>query len=339
MPTPLRDLFAGRIGGRRAVETVTAHRTFADVILPPRTRAALDQALSLVHSHELIFNRWGLGERHSTGLGLAFNFAGPPGTGKTICAEAIATALGKNLLSVRYAEMESMWAGETPKNVAAVFRMATEENAVLFFDEADAIASRRTTGATQGYQRESNTVVNVLLKELEAFNGVVIFATNLAVNFDPAFERRIRTHVRFEMPGVDEREQIWRVQLHPLKTPLAPDVNFRVLAERYEVSGGDIKNAVLKAATMAAAEPGDDSAKRIQQSQFERAMEEVLSGKNVMQQSLFGEGAPTAEDRMMRAVEAAELRWRKTAQVAVGMAAGGILLGLLAVIVALVRAF
>ena len=339
MSTPLRDLFAGRFGGRRAVETVTAHRTFADVILPPRTRAALDQALSLVHSHELIFTRWGLGERHSTGLGLAFNFAGPPGTGKTICAEAIATALGRNLLSVRYAEMESMWAGETPKNVAAVFRMAAEQNAVLFFDEADAIASRRTTGATQGYQRESNTVVNVLLKELEAFNGVVIFATNLAVNFDPAFERRIRTHVRFEMPGVDEREQIWRVQLHPVKTPLAPDVNFRVLAERYEVSGGDIKNAVLKAATMAAAEPGDDSTKKIQQSQFEGAMEEVISGKNVMQQSLFGEGVQTAEDRMMRAVEAAELRWQKTAQVAVGMAAGGVMLALIALVVVLVRAF
>ena len=339
MPTPLRDFFAGRIGGRRAVETITAHRTFADVILPPRTRAALDDALSLVHSHELIFTQWGLGERHSTGLGLAFNFAGPPGTGKTICAEAIATALGKDLLSVRYAEMESMWAGETPKNVAAVFRMATEQNAVLFFDEADAIASRRTTGAAQAYQRESNTVVNVLLKELEAFNGVVIFATNLAVNFDPAFERRIRTHVRFEMPGVDEREQIWRVQLHPLKTPLAADVNFRTLAERYEVSGGDIKNAVLKAATMAAAEPRDDSAKRIEQAQFERAMEEVLAGKNVMQQSLFGEGAESSDDRLMRAVEAAELRWRKTAQAAVAMAAGGIMLALIAIAVALVRAF
>jgi SpoVK/Ycf46/Vps4 family AAA+-type ATPase len=339
MPTPLRDFFAGRIGGRRAVETITAHRTFADVILPPRTRAALDDALSLVHSHELIFTQWGLGERHSTGLGLAFNFAGPPGTGKTICAEAIATALGKDLLSVRYAEMESMWAGETPKNVAAVFRMATEQNAVLFFDEADAIASRRTTGAAQAYQRESNTVVNVLLKELEAFNGVVIFATNLAVNFDPAFERRIRTHVRFEMPGVDEREQIWKVQLHPLKTPLAADVNFRTLAERYEVSGGDIKNAVLKAATMAAAEPRDDSAKRIEQAQFERAMEEVLAGKNVMQQSLFGEGAESSDDRLMRAVEAAELRWRKTAQAAVAMAAGGIMLALIAIAVALVRAF
>ena len=83
------------------------------------------------------------------------------------------------------------------------------------------IASRRTTGNVQGYSRESNTVVNVLLKELEAFNGVVIFATNLAVNFDPAFERRIRTHVLFEMPGVEEREAIWKVQVHPVKTPLA----------------------------------------------------------------------------------------------------------------------
>lgn len=337
MPTPIRDFIAGRIGGRRAVETITTHRTFADVILPPRTRAALDEALSQVKSHELIFTQWGLGERHSSGLGLAFNFAGPPGTGKTICAEAIATALGKKLLSVRYAEMESMWAGETPKNVAAVFRVATEENAVLFFDEADAIASRRTTGAAQAYQRESNTVVSVLLKELEAFNGVVIFATNLAVNFDPAFERRIRTHVLFEMPGVEEREQIWKVQVHPAKTPLAEDVDFRALAERYAVSGGDIKNAVLKAATMAAAEPGLDLAKRIHQWQLERAMDEVVSGKGVMQQSLFGEGEQSSEDRLMRAVEAAELRWRKTAQVAILLAGAGALLGLIGMIVALVR--
>ena len=102
---------------------------------------------------------------------------------------------------------------------------------MLFFDEADAIATRRSTSVDQGFQRESNTVVNVLLQELESFNGVVIFATNLAANFDPAFERRIRTHVLFEMPGVDEREQIWRVQMHPTLTPLADDVNFRELAE------------------------------------------------------------------------------------------------------------
>ncbi len=337
MPSPLLDLFAGRLGGRRAVETIIAHRTFSDVVLPPRTRAALDEALSLVHSHELIFTQWGLGEKHSSGLGLAFNFAGPPGTGKTICAEAIATVLGKKLLSVRYAEMESMWAGETPKNVAAVFRMASEQDAVLFFDEADAIASRRTTGAAQAYQRESNTVVNVLLKELEAFNGVVIFATNLAVNFDPAFERRIRTHVRFEMPGVDEREKIWRVQIHPTKTPLADDVDFRALAERYEVSGGDIKNAVLKAATMAAAVPGIDVAKKIYQAELERAMGEVVEGRGVMQQSLFGEGQPSSDDRLMRAIEAAETRWQKSAQVAIAVGGVGALLGIIALVVAIVR--
>jgi SpoVK/Ycf46/Vps4 family AAA+-type ATPase len=127
----------------------------------------------------------------------------------------------------------------------------------------------------------------VLLKELETFNGVVIFATNLAANFDPAFERRIRTHVLFEMPEVDEREQIWRVQMHPTLTPLAGDVDFRALAETYEVSGGDIRNAVLKAAMAAASEPRGDALKAIHQRHLEAGIRDVLTGKRVMQQSLF----------------------------------------------------
>ncbi|MEO7964123.1 MAG: ATP-binding protein, partial [Gemmatimonadaceae bacterium] len=268
MSSPLLSFFTGKLGTRRVVETIVPERTFDDVILPPSTRRLLDQALAQVHNHSLIFGRWGLGERHSTGLGLAFNFAGPPGTGKTICAEAIAHALHKSLMVVNYAEVESMWMGETPKNVAAVFRAAEEKDAVLFFDEADAIAARRAAGATFRQERESNTTVNVLLRELELFNGVVIFATNLAANFDPAFERRIRTHVLFDMPGVEERERIWRVQLHPTRTPLADDVDFGALATRYAVSGGDIKNAVLKAATSAAAESGRDELKRIHQRHF-----------------------------------------------------------------------
>jgi SpoVK/Ycf46/Vps4 family AAA+-type ATPase len=186
-----------------------------------------------------------------------------------------------------------MWAGETPKNIAAAFRAATDQRAVLFLDEADAIAGRRsTTAASMPYQREANITVNVLLRELEAFNGVVIFATNLAANFDPAFERRIRTHVRFEMPGVEEREKIWKVQIHPNKTPLADDVDFRLLAERFPMSGGDIKNAVLKAANAAAAAPGPERARQIQQAHFERAIADVLAAKSVMQQSLFDERAP-----------------------------------------------
>ena len=290
MPPPLMSLFAGR--ARRPVETVTPSRTFADVVLPPETRRTLDEALAQVRNHNLIFGYWGLGERHASGLGLAFNFAGPPGTGKTICAEAIAHALGMKLLVVDYAEVESMWMGETPKNVAALFRTAAEQQAVLFFDEADAIATRRSMAAGLPQDRESNLTVNVLLRELDAFNGVVIFATNLAAHFDPAFERRIRTHVRFVMPGPEERERIWQVQIHPRKTPLGRDVDFKALAQKYEAAGGDIKNAVLKAASSAAAEKGSDPGKAIYQRHFERAMEDVLAAKDVMQQSLFEDRRP-----------------------------------------------
>jgi SpoVK/Ycf46/Vps4 family AAA+-type ATPase len=287
MANPLLRVFSSLTESRRVVESTVPRRSFDDVILPSATRRALDQALAHVTCHDLIFNRWGLGERHPTGLALAFNFAGPPGTGKTICAEAIAHALGRRLLVVRYAEVESMWMGATPKNVSAVFRLAREENAVVLFDEADAIASRRSASLELGFLREANTVVNVLLKELETFNGVVIFATNLAANFDPAFERRIRTHVLFEMPGVDERDQIWRVQMHPTLTPLAADVDFRALAETYEVSGGDIRNAVLKAAMAAASEPGGDASKAIHHRHLEEGIRDVLAGKRVMQQSLY----------------------------------------------------
>jgi len=292
MGNPLRDLFFGTVNANKSdlVEASVPRRSFNDVILPESTRRALDFALLQIKKHDLIFLNWGLAERHATGRGLAFNFAGPPGTGKTICAEAIAHALNKKLMVVRYSEVESLWAGETGKNVTAVFRAATEQDAVLFFDEADAVASRRFSSVTQGYQREANTVVNVLLKELEEFAGVIIFATNLAANFDPAFERRIRTHILFEMPGAPERARIWQVQLHARKTPLANDVDFAALGEKYEVSGGDIKNAVLKAAQMATAEPGADADKKIHHRHFEMGMQDVISAKKVMDQTLFTPG-------------------------------------------------
>ena len=269
-------------------------RTLDDVVLPPATRRSLDQALAHVTQYDLIFNKWGLRERHPTSLALAFNFAGAPGTGKTICAEAIAHALGRRLLIVRYDQVESMWMGETPKNIVTSFRLARLENAVLLFDEADSIASRRAVSLDHGFVRETNTVINVLLQEIERFNGVVIFATNLAANFDPAFERRIRTHVLFEMPGAHERERIWQLQLHA-RTPIAEDVDFRALAERYEASGGDIRNAVLKAAMGAAAEPGADGLKVIHQRHFDEGIREVLAAKRVMKQSLMEDTSPATE--------------------------------------------
>jgi SpoVK/Ycf46/Vps4 family AAA+-type ATPase len=285
---PLLRVFESLTGSRPLAQSVAPRLTFDDVILPESTRRALDQAMTQVRQHDLIFRQWGLGERYATGQGLAFNFAGPPGTGKSICAEAVAHALGRRLLAVRYAEVESMWVGETPKNVAELFRIASEENAVLLFDEADSIAARRSTSPDQGFSREANAVVNVLLKELESFRGVVIFATNLAANFDPAFERRMRTQVLFEMPDAALRERIWRAQLHP-RTPVR-EVDFGRLAATYDVAGGDIRNAVLKAATAAALEPRAEAGRAIQQRHFEMGIQDVIAGKQVMRQSLFAAG-------------------------------------------------
>lgn len=334
MANPLLSFFTG-LGNRRVVETVAPARTLAEVVLPPQTRRTVEQALAQVRNHSLIFHRWGLGERHTSGRGLAFNFAGAPGTGKTICAEAIALELGMKLLVVNYAEAESMWVGETPKNVVATFRAAAEQHAVLFFDEADAIAMRRSFGTGLAHERESNLTVNVLLRELESFNGIVIFATNLAANFDPAFERRIRAHVLFEMPGVEERARIWQLQLHPKKTPLNSDVNFQTLAERYPVSGGDIKNAVIKAAALAASEEGPDVGKRIGQHHFESAMEEVLAAKSVMQQSLFADN-PVAMPTLVN-LPTIETKWQPATVLSLAMAGTALIIALLSFALVLLR--
>jgi SpoVK/Ycf46/Vps4 family AAA+-type ATPase len=229
-----------------------------------------------------------------------------------------------------------MWMGETPKNVSAVFRRAREEHAVLLFDEADAIASRRSASPEYGFIRESNAVVSVLLQELESFNGVVVFATNLAANLDPALERRIRMHILFEMPGVDEREQIWRVQMHPTLTPLGADVDFRALAERYEVSGGDIRNAVLKAALAAASEPSDEAFRAIHQRHLEEGIREVLEGKRVMRQSLYGETDARA-DPLAALRQEGLLRSHRAAALAVLLASIAFVLAIVALVVALVR--
>ena len=335
MASPLISFLTG-LGSRRVVETVVPARTLSEVVLPPQTRRTLDQALAEVRNHNLIFTRWGLGERHTSGRGLAFNFAGPPGTGKTICAEAIAHALGKKLLVVDYAEAESMWLGETPKNIVAAFRAASEQNAVLFFDEADAIATRRSIGAGSAPDRERNLTVNVLLRELETFNGIVIFATNLAANFDRGFERRIRTHVLFEIPGAEERARIWHLQIHPTKTPLGPDVDFNQLAERYVATGGDIKNAVIKAAAAAAAELGPDLGKEIGQGHFESAIQEVLAAKTVMRQSLFDEENGSTPDPLNLLTQR-DSRWRIAIMLAVALSSTAFIAAIAAIALAFLR--
>lgn len=323
----MSDSWRELLFGRPLFETIEPRRTFEDVILPQATLDAIRQALSLIRKQDLIFEEWGLAERHSGTAGLAFHFAGPPGTGKTIAAEAVASTLRRRLLVVRYAELESRWVGQTQKHVTAVFRDAIREDGVLFFDEADAIASRRFTSLQQGYEREANAIVNVLLNEVERFPGVVIFATNLAANLDPAFERRVRTHIRFDIPGLAERERIWRAQLHPTRTPLGADVDFAALAERFSRSGGDIKNAVLKAAQLATFEPGPDSGKQIWQRHFVQGMEEVVAAQGVMSQSLYE----------LRSRQVAEVSRAEQLRGATLLAGAALVTALVALAVALVR--
>jgi SpoVK/Ycf46/Vps4 family AAA+-type ATPase len=188
-------------------------------------------------------------------------------------------------MTVKYSGLESKWIGETGKHIAAVFAAARREGAVLFFDEADAIASRRTANL-EGSGRHYNQSVNILLHELERYEGVVIFATNLAANFDPAFERRIQSHVLFRMPNADEREQIWRAHLPP-RAPLAADVDLRQLAEVFAIAGGDIRNAMLKAVSLAALADAPDEELCITQEHLLAAAQAVLQARAVMAQSIL----------------------------------------------------
>ena len=213
-----------------------------DVVMGPRTKDAIEDALIELRHKGLIFQRWGMRKVLRKNKGLSLLFAGPPGTGKTMTAEAIARALKKPLMIVNYAQLENMWVGETEKNIEAVFEEAARQDAVLFFDEADAVFHRR--GMTMAPW--TNRDVNVLLNHLEDSPGVSILATNLARVMDRALDRRIDIAVEFEMPDEAQRREIWR-KLVPREAPLGVDVDLGALAKKYPLSGGSILNVVRQA--------------------------------------------------------------------------------------------
>jgi SpoVK/Ycf46/Vps4 family AAA+-type ATPase len=179
-------------------------------------------------------------------------FAGPPGTGKTLSAEVMARELGVDLLVVDISRVVSKWIGETEKNLADVFDAAERADAVLVFDEADALFGRRTE-VSDAHDRYANLETAYLLARLERFEGLAVLATNLRQNVDPAFTRRLEFVVDFEEPTVPEREALWRVHLPP-RAPLADDVDIPQLATLYAVVGGVIRNAATASAFLAAAE-------------------------------------------------------------------------------------
>jgi SpoVK/Ycf46/Vps4 family AAA+-type ATPase len=179
-------------------------------------------------------------------------FAGPPGTGKTLSASLIAGALGLELFRIDLARVVSKYIGETEKNLDRVFRAAHRSNAVLFFDEADALFGKRTE-VRDAHDRHANVETSYLLQKLESFEGLAVLATNLKKNIDIAFMRRIDVLVDFPFPNADSRLKLWQTLL-PAEMPRAPGLDLKFLAERFELSGGHIKNVVQAAALQAAAE-------------------------------------------------------------------------------------
>lgn len=259
-----------------------------DVILTPATREEVEGALSRVRHRHTLFNEWGLKALDKKGARAVLNFYGPPGTGKSMCAEAVAHEMGMPILKVSYAELESKFVGETPKNIEKAFKAAREQGAVIFFDEADSILGKRLGSVQQSSDHAVNLARSVMLLAMDAFEGVVVFATNLAQNYDSAFVRRIQTHVRFELPDLERRAQIAAGMLVPA-LPRAEEVTPALLAALSEgLSGADLRTVVLNAAAVAVAREG--AARRVERADLARAVEGVRRGREEVASP--GGGAP-----------------------------------------------
>lgn len=221
---------------------------FSDIYIDESMLESIKKTMLIARHRKELFEDWSLGNGEKQGRAIVFNFYGPSGTGKSMTGEAIAGELGKKVYVVNYSELESKYVGDTPKNIVAAFQRAQEDDAVLIFDEADSFLGKRLTSVTQSADYGVNITRSVMLMELEKFDGIVIFTTNLISNYDEAFKRRILTSIPFKMPDVHGREYIWNLYLsHGI--PLADNITGKLLANKYEgISGADIKDMLLYAA-------------------------------------------------------------------------------------------
>jgi hypothetical protein len=270
----LTDEFLAKLKVRRQRKEANKARQAvvkpSQLILSQQVRQALDMAIVQAKHSKVLLDKWGLREAIPYGRAVTVLFSGPPGVGKTASAEAMAYQLGKPIMVIDYSEIQNCWVGETEKNIVRAFREAREANAVLFWDEADAMFYDRDSAYRNWEVRD----VNVLLQELERFDGLCILATNRKLALDKALERRISLKVEFEPPDRPMRKQIWG-RLVPKKLPVSPDVDFDKLSEP-ELTGGEIKNAVLNAARLALARNPDG---QVTMADFRKAIEMETQGR------------------------------------------------------------
>ncbi len=215
------------------------------LILPDSEKVKFDETLLYAREHDAIYNEWGFAEKFPYGRGLSVLFYGPPGTGKTMGAMIIANTLGLDLYRIDLSRIVSRYVGETEKNLARVFDEAERGQAMLLFDEADSLFTKRTE-VKSSVDRYANLEVAYLLQRMENFEGVTVLTTNVEQNLDDAFKRRIRYRIYFPMPDAPTRARLWK-SLIPSGAPCRDDIPFKLLGRHYEISGGYIKQAILRA--------------------------------------------------------------------------------------------
>ncbi len=255
----MEELYQGcKIQSSRNLSTlakkIEPHYTWEDIVLPEDTKDQLKEVSGYIKHRGTVYTDWGFDRKLSLGKGLNVLFSGPPGTGKTMAAEVIASELHLDIYKIDLSQIVSKYIGETEKNLDRIFTAAENANAILFFDEADALFGKRSE-VKDAHDRYANIEIGYLLQKMEEYEGISILATNLRQNMDEAFMRRMQVVVEFPFPDEEYRRRIWEVTF-PQDTPLGDDVDLNMLAREVKLAGGNIKNIALAAAFYAAEESG-----------------------------------------------------------------------------------
>jgi len=227
---------------------IEPHHTWEDLVLPADNAEQLKEVSGYIRHKGTVYTDWGFDKKLSLGKGLNILFSGPSGTGKTMAAGIIAGEVGLDLYKIDLSGIVSKYIGETEKNLKKIFKEAETSNAILFFDEADALFGKRSE-VKDSHDRYANIEINYLLQKMEEHEGIVILATNFKKNMDEAFLRRLHFTIEFPLPDEMYREKIWR-NIFPEETPVEKSLDFKFLAS-FKITGGNIKNIALSAAFLA----------------------------------------------------------------------------------------
>ena len=229
---------------------IETKHTLDQLVLAEQEKEMLINACNQIRYKHVVYDEWGFDKRLMYGKGVSMLFAGPPGTGKTMAAQVVASELGIDIYKVNLSKIVSKYIGETEKNLDTLFNEAKKSNVILFFDETDALLGKRTE-VKDSHDKNSNLETSYLLQKMEEYDGITVLSTNYVENIDSAFFRRITYVIHFSFPDVNSRREIWK-SIFPSDVPLADDIDFDYLASQFEIAGGNIKNIAVVAAFLAA---------------------------------------------------------------------------------------